>query len=249
MDIQPPKAMHKKYPFALPDAVTATSCMCTYNATGRHSFADMRVDDSCAVLAQPLGSVKIWIAFRPEKLGKRALKRDDEFYKNLVKTMMWESGAPCEDSIPDTEKSTVNPTKSSAKWPPHIVRGHGQSLTLSSRKPNSLKTASILHAQRIIKVYISHPDINTLFIPCAEKEKTKKHKEKKEKEVLVHYHGSKKLVGKWNQLAKKVAKWTGKDPPPLLVMQELKNTKPRMVIKRAINVSAPRYMTRSRSLV
>jgi hypothetical protein len=79
-----------------------------------------------------------------------------------------------------------------------------------------------LHAQRIIKVYISHPDINTLFIPCAEKEKTKKHKEKKEKEVLVHYHESKKLVGKWNQLAKKVAKWTGKDPPPLLVMQELK---------------------------
>jgi len=125
MDIQPPKAMHKKYPFALPDAVTATSCMCTYNATGRHSFADMRVDDSCAVLAQPLGSVKVWIAFRPEKLGKRALKRDDEFYKSLVKTMMWESGAPCEGSIPDTEKSTVNPTKSSAKWPPHIVRGHG----------------------------------------------------------------------------------------------------------------------------
>jgi hypothetical protein len=99
-----------------------------------------------------------------------------------------------------------------------------------------------LHAQRIIKVYISHPDINTLFIPCAEKEK-------KEKEVLVHYHESKKLVGKWNQLAKKVAKWTGKDPPPLLVMQELKNTKPRMVVKRAINVSASRYMTRSRSLV
>jgi hypothetical protein len=29
VDIQPPKAMHKKYPFALPDAVIATSKQCS----------------------------------------------------------------------------------------------------------------------------------------------------------------------------------------------------------------------------
>ncbi|KAF8543090.1 hypothetical protein BDD12DRAFT_907471 [Trichophaea hybrida] len=62
----------------------------TYNVIPRHSFADLHTEEDSGVLAWPLGSVKIWITYGPEKrntgnLGNRSLERD-KFFRALLET-------------------------------------------------------------------------------------------------------------------------------------------------------------------
>ncbi|KAF8542349.1 hypothetical protein BDD12DRAFT_876655 [Trichophaea hybrida] len=118
--------MHINHLFTLPGWMTVGINWYTYSVTPRHSFADLYVDEGCGVLAWPLGSVKIWIAYGPEKRitgnsGNRSLERNDKFYGTLLETMMRESGI--------TDASS-EPEHISPNWPSHIFHGNGPKHTM-----------------------------------------------------------------------------------------------------------------------
>ncbi|KAF8538248.1 hypothetical protein BDD12DRAFT_910913 [Trichophaea hybrida] len=153
IDLIPPKTMHINHPFTLPDWMTAGIDHYTYNVTPRHSFADLHADEGCGVLAWPLGSVKIWITFGPEKRitgnsGNRSLERDDMFFGSLLDTMMRESGIIDANSEPE---------QISPRWPSHLIYGDS---------PNAVSQFSLAGPNLPHNIYIACTEDNKgLYLP------------------------------------------------------------------------------------
>lgn len=153
VDVPLPKRMRAEHPFRLPSIFVPESTEFTCNATPRHSYADIHADEGCGVLAWPLGSVKIWLAFQPETLEEKAMKRDDRFFGALLEKMIRESGeeAP-EKSRLEVASEAVEQRASQGfhrlmGYPQHIVRGEGSETVsqfeqaCSSTFPNSVYIA------------------------------------------------------------------------------------------------------------
>jgi len=153
VDVPLPKRMRAKHPFRLPSIFVPESTEFTCNATPRHSYADIHADEGCGVLAWPLGSVKIWLAFQPETLEEKAMKRDDRFFGALLEKMIRESGeeAPEKPRLGVASEAVEQRASQGFHrfkgYPQHIVRGEGSETVSqfeqagSSTFPNSVYIA------------------------------------------------------------------------------------------------------------